>query len=500
MADAKIKSVPAPVGGWNVRDSIDQMKEIDAVKLDNWIPRSGRLELRGGYSSYATTLGADVRTLAEYSYGATRKLLACANENIWDISSSGDGASLGSGFTNDYWQHSNMNGVMIFVNGDDFPQVFDGSSISSATVSGAGLTATTLISVTTHKNRNYYIEKNALSFWYTAIDAYAGTLTEFPLYMVTQLGGYLMAIGSWTRDGGAGPDDTFVAVTSMGEVIVYQGSAPGDASDWYIVGRYRIAAPLGRRCMLSIGGELIVLTKDGYIALSTLTGSIRADRHMVSDKIRGQVVTDAKNYGNHQGWEAVFYPRGGYALVNVPLAVDKTYQQHIVNTSDNPGAWARFTGVSSRCFGLYNDRLYFGGDGVVYLFDDGYDDNSTNIETDAIPAWTYAGSRARIKQFTGFQPVIASDGTLSLSVSIATDYKPLSTEFTASTTTPEGSLWDVAEWDVAAWEGEADNITRIWQAANDIGYVVTARLRTRTQGQALYWYSQNWMFRYGNII
>lgn len=500
MADAKIKSISAPIGGWNARDSIDQMAESDAVILENWIPRSGRLELRGGYTSYATTLGADVRTLAEYSYGATRKFLAGANGNLWNISAAGAGVSLGSGFSEDYWDHANMNGVMILVNGTDFPQEFDGSSISSATVSGTGLTATTLITVTTHRNRNYYIEKNALSFWHTAVNAHAGTLTEFPLNMIAKKGGHLMAIGSWTRDSGSGPDDTFVAVTSMGEVIVYQGSDPSDAGDWYIIGSYITAPPLGRRCILNIGGELIILTKDGYVPMSALTGGIRADEHLVSNKIRGEVIKKAITYNTNQGWEAIFYPRGGYTLFNVPITVDKTYEQHVVNTSDIPGSWAKFTNINARCFGIYNDRLYFGDDGVVYLFDDGYADNGTNIETDAMPAYNYMGTRARIKQFTGFQPVLQSDGDISPSVSTSVDFNTPGTEFTASTVSPSGVAWDDEDWDVPDWAGLNNNTSRQWLAANDIGYTASVRMRTRTKGQQLYWYSQNWMFRLGNII
>ena len=34
-------AIPAPVGGWNARDSLDAMPPTDAIKLVNWIPRAG---------------------------------------------------------------------------------------------------------------------------------------------------------------------------------------------------------------------------------------------------------------------------------------------------------------------------------------------------------------------------------------------------------------------------------------------------------------------------
>lgn len=496
---AKIKSIPAPIGGWNVRDSIDMMPEEDALTLDNWVPRAGKMELRGGYTSYATTLGGAVRTLAEFSIGATRKFIAAANGNIWDISSAGAGSSLASGFANDYWQSTTMNSKMVLVNGADAPQEYDGSTVGAATISGSGLTVADLANVTTYKSRNYYCESGSLSFWYTAVNAHAGALTEFPLSRVTSMGGYLMAIGTWTRDSGSGPDDVFVAITSMGEVIVYSGSDP--STDFSLIGRYYSAPPIGRRCTLNVGGELIFITKDGYVPVSTVIGGLRSDKSSVSDKIRGKVVEDAKNFGGNQGWEAVFYPRGGYALFNVPLTVDSTYQQHVVNTSDNPGAWARFTGWNARCFATYNDRLYFGGDSTVYLADDsGYSDGGGNIETDAIPAFNYMGSRQRIKQLTGVQPVIGSEGDLSISVAVATDFNTPSNEYITSTTTPSGAAWDAEYWDVPDWAGFDNSVTRNWQAANNIGYTATARIRTRTSGQSLSWYSQNWMVKYGGLL
>ena len=66
---AKVHTVPAPVGGWNVKDSLADMPEDQASILDNWFPLEGRVDIRPGYTSYATGLGGDVETLAEFISG-----------------------------------------------------------------------------------------------------------------------------------------------------------------------------------------------------------------------------------------------------------------------------------------------------------------------------------------------------------------------------------------------------------------------------------------------
>jgi len=46
---ASVASLPAPVGGWNARDSLANMDETDAVTLENYFPTVSSVVLRGGY-------------------------------------------------------------------------------------------------------------------------------------------------------------------------------------------------------------------------------------------------------------------------------------------------------------------------------------------------------------------------------------------------------------------------------------------------------------------
>ena len=50
-------TLPSPIGGLNVRDSLDLMNETDAIIMDNYIPQDTKVALRRGYVRYAELEG-----------------------------------------------------------------------------------------------------------------------------------------------------------------------------------------------------------------------------------------------------------------------------------------------------------------------------------------------------------------------------------------------------------------------------------------------------------
>jgi hypothetical protein len=495
--EAKVRAVPSPTGGWNARDSLDMMKEDQAVVLDNWFPMEGRCQIRKGFSEHATTLGGDVETLAEFHDGAVRKFLAAANGNIWNITSAGAGVSLGSGYSNNRWQTANFNGLLGLVNGEDAPLEFDGSAISTMTISGSSLTVANLIGINVFKSRTYFWEDDSQDFWYSAVNALGGTLTKFPLSRVSQFGGKLVTMGTWTRDGGDGVDDLAVFFMSSGETVIYQGSNPGDASDWALVGIFRIGAPLSIRGVVKFGADLIVMTKDGYVPLTSVLNVGRGSKGAISDQINGAVSEATREFGDNYGWQAILYPRSNMLLFNVPVTTNTTYRQHVFNTLT--GAPCQFKGMNARCWGLYNDRLYFGGNASVYLADEGNDDDGANIDTDALPAYNYLGSRAQLKQVTAVQNVLSTESDLPVSVSLGIDFSIPVAAYNPSTYTATGATWDVADWDVADWTG-GSKIHKPWNSIGGIGMNFSSRLKIRGKNESVNWYSTNYMYKRGGLV
>ena len=69
-ASASVESLPAPVGGWNVRDSLANMEPMDAVTMVNMFPTVSSAVLRGGYSQHATGLDGATHAVGDVAVTA----------------------------------------------------------------------------------------------------------------------------------------------------------------------------------------------------------------------------------------------------------------------------------------------------------------------------------------------------------------------------------------------------------------------------------------------
>jgi hypothetical protein len=481
MAGAITKRIQAPVKGWNARDGLGGMKSVYAPIMDNIIPDTGRVRLRQGCEEFCSGMGSGaVESLIPYYSGTSSKLLACANDAIYEIST-GTASSLATGLTSNRWQSVNFNGYVIMVNGADTPRKYDGST--SSTTSITGLTSSTLVSVNEYRGRLYFIQKDTLSAWYLGAGSISGAATQINLATLCKLGGTLTCMVTWTRDGGSGPDDLAVFITSMGEVLIYSGDNP--ATPWALVGRFYIAPPIGRRAAFPIGGDVVVITVDGFVRLSSSLPAARTEiLPEFSNLISGAVNDATSKYKDIFGWEAVLYPQGRMGLFNVPIIANNTMHQYVYITHTQ--SWCRFTGWNANCFVVFNEELYYGGTaGSVFLADTGTSDDGSDIVGDVQQAFSDFGVADR-KQFLTVRPAIASDGVVTPSVGFNVDYANVAATGTPSSSPGEGTLWDSSLWDTAYWG--ADELI----AVNDLGVsglgdVGAVRIRVSTSAVTFSW-------------
>lgn len=490
-------TAPAPIGGWNARDSLAAMPESDAIVLDNWWPNESWLSVRNGYESHATGMSTVVESLMSYNApsatDSASKLFAAAGGKIYNASAAGAvGAADLSGLTNNRWQHTmfgtSAGEFLYIVNGADDPRYYTGSAW--VTPSLTGTTAANMIHINAFKRRLFFIENNSLSFWYLDIVSVAGALTEFKLGGLASLGGYLMAMGTWTRDGGDGVDDFAVFITSKGQAIVFQGDDPSDVDHWYLVGVFNIPPPIGRRCMVRMASDLVIITIDGFSEMSKLLPTGRtSDLAILSDKITHAVNDAVIANSSRWGWQPVFYPAGGMVLVNIPTSTAAV--QFVSNTTT--GAWARFTGMNANCWEVHLDQLYFGGTGTVYLADTGDDDDGANIVTAAKPAFSYFGDRGRRKRVAMVRPMFEIDGAISAAIRANVDFEDVLPTDTPTFTPAAGEAWDVAAWDTAVW-GDSPTISKDWQSITGVGHAITFRLATTSKNGSIKWFSSDYLW------
>lgn len=497
-------AIPAPTGGWNTRDSLDQMAATDAVVLDNWFPGLGSVYTRGGSSAYATGLGGQVKTLAEFNAKGLRKFIAGANGNLWNISAAGASVSLASGFGVDVWNVAQFDDAsggarLGLVNGSDAPQIYDGATVAAMTVSGTGLTVSNLNGIHIFKSRSYFWDNRTQDFWYSATNALGGTLTKFPLGRVTNGGGNLMCVGTWSRDAGSGMADLIVFVLTSGDILVYSGSDPG--SDFALVGRYALGAPIGTRAIKKIGAELFLVTKSGYLPMTMALplGRLGEEQSAISDKIRGAALDATRTYGSNFGWEIAHYPAKNMLIVNVPLSSTQIYQ-HVMNVET--GAWCRFTGINALTWATYNDALYFGTSaGTVCLYDPTiHGDYGTAINCDSQTAWNYLGDRRRTKRATAIRPLMrTTGGLLTYNVGVGFDFEQVNISITQSAPVLGTSAWDVSPWDVTPWGGDFVTSNQ-WSSVTGSGYAISMRLKINSASQGVDWYAVNYLAESGGVL
>lgn len=501
-------TLSAPIGGLNARDSLDTMNPLDAIVMDNYIPLDTRVALRKGYTSYVD-LGKSVPTLVEYKNTSGNRFLAVSDGKCYNISSPKAVTQLNGTFTTSKCQTVQYKDRLFFMNGTDTPKVYylDGNNdevLSDWGFSGTNLTAAKIISGAVSKNFLWFIEQNSLKVWYSATAGIiSGTLNSFDLEGIARFGGKLVAVASWTQDGGQGIDDLTVFITSEGEALIYAGSNPNSADDWMLKGSYKISKPIGYNCILQYQGDIIVISEDGYIPLSKSLPieSANASQVAFSDKIRGLVLDRTQSNSKKDGWEGIIYGRGGYALFNVPNG--NQFEQHVINV--NTGAWCRFTNIRSKCWALFNDRLYFGSDSGVYLFDEGYSDAGMHITGSIEQAFSNLGT-PNLKRIQLLNPRTKSSTRYALVIYTNMDFEEKNISYIQNVGSSGMTKWNEAPWSCLAnpvgtkWATLKGKARSQWIANSATGFKASIVFKTKTKGNLIEWFDTGIRFEQGSGI
>ena len=515
---ARSDTLTSPVGGWNARDSIALMKPSDATMLDNWFCMPSELRVRLGSAYHVTAIGAQVESLMQWQSGSSTKMFAAAGTSFYDVSSAGAvGAAVQSGLTNARWQSVNYQlagtNWLICVNGADKPRytsdgttwvAVDGVSVPAIT----GVTTTNLSNVCIHQKRLWFVEKASLRCWYLDAEAVGGLAKVYDFGPLFNLGGYITAISTITIDAGSGSDDHLVVLTSEGQVAWYAGTDPASSSTWRLVGVYTIGQPLGpagtalgARALTQYAGDLLIITKDGLIPASKGLQSNRVSTQIAfTYKIQSAISQATTDYGTSFGWQCVIFPSENMLILNVPVGTD-AQEQYVMNTIS--GAWSRFTGWGANCWIVWNDELYYGGNGIVYKAWTSHKDQATastynNIEAEAQQAFSDFGSTGVQKQFRMVRPTLRIDNSVAVSVALNTDYSGDAVSSLLSVSSTAASVFDTAVFDTAVFASDELYIARPYQDVSGVSDVGGTRLKVATNLSDVRWVSTTVTYETGN--
>lgn len=510
---ASSKTLVAPVKGWNTRDPEAAMAPGYAIYMDNWWPATGQVQIRQGAIDHATGLDGAVGGLFAWNgrSGPVRhKLFASTPAGIYDVTAAGPVGAAVAARTDGRCIAVNFGttgqSYLFVVNGQDEMLRYDGStwtSVATLPIAGGGTLDTTLIAnIAIFKRRLFFIMKDSLEFYYLPIDSagISDDVEPFPLGAVFSKGGYLMTMATWSVDGGQGVDDFAIFATSEGQVAIYAGTDPSDANVWGLQGVYDLSTPLGRKCFLKFGGDLLYISSQGVYPLTKALQSVTVtNTTAVTDVVSPTFTAYAQLYRENWGWQGAVSFVDSLMLFNVPTGEFQTSIQFAMNTKT--GAWCRFVGWNAFAFETMENQLYMGMNGKVAKAWYGLNDFGGPINCYVKSAYDYLGARAREKQVRMLRPFLKFSSALNLAVAVGldVDYQD-NGEYGGNVVNPlNGALWDQALWDQAVWSDSYATVLQWVTVAAPAGYCAAIRLRVNAKDATVSWPVTDLVYEVGGI-
>lgn len=479
-------SFPAPINGWVLSENAATPMAASAKVLDNWIPTTSGVELRGGNILHAT-LDAAVVHLTTYRSGSNEILFGCTAAGIFDIASPADAevtptASVTGQTSGNYssTMFTTSGGeFMYMVNGADDAQLFDGSTFttinaaSSPSFTNVGTDA--LSYVWAFANRLFFVEEGTDRFWYLPVASIAGAATSFALGGVFRKGGSLLFGATWSSDSGDGLDDRCVFVSTEGEVAIYQGTNPASAADWALVGVYEIPRPLGKNAHIRAGGDLLIATTAGVIPI---TSAIQQDIAAVSGAaISKPIAPEWQRQASllTSPWEMEKVVEQNLLIVSQPGDVSETCLIANLQT----GAWARWTGLDVRCLGSFDENAYYGdAAGLVYRMNAAGSDNGTPFTARYLGQFDQMGAQGITKTARQARATFEAGTPFVAQLVFKSDFDVTPSSPPSSAADFTLDVWDVGLWDVAIWDAQGTlSTTSDWRAVGATGTYLAPELQ-----------------------
>lgn len=327
--------------------------------------------------------------------------------------------------------------------------------------------------VWSYKGRLYFADAQTQNAWYLGLASIGGPAYLLPLGAFFSFGGYLLCGSTWAVNSTAGSFQGIVFISSEGEILMYDGDYPG-ATNWELLGTYKISRPVGRRCLMRAGGDLLIMTEDGIVAMSQVVtlDQVALENVAVSKPIapawRDAVIARA----GIAGWQIVPWPLQTMVVINLPKQNAGDYTQYVVNS--RTGAWAQYLGWDANCFAVFNNNLFYGSSvGTVVQAETGAADNSVNGYTTTIMmAFDSLNAPAAAKQVRLVKPYVLAAASINQQVNINVDFNTTLPAAPAPSVALTGALWDTAVWDGAVWGGGLTNQTQ-WLDAQGEGVAIS---------------------------
>lgn len=513
----QLVTVEPPTSGLNTTGAVASMPPTDAIEMDNFISNELGVTVRGGFFEYATNIGGNstrtVRTIMTYEGApasgtsnplATSTLFAVVDSGIFNIEGGGNMTAVAtvmalSNATNAgrmSWAQFTASGgtqYLVACSETDGGYLYNGVAWIKMTSVGApgpgiitGVDPSLFVQVVVWKKRLGFVQRASAQTWWLPVGAVGGVAVLFDMGPQLINGGSVVGQANWTQDDGAGIDDRLVILGSSGDLVIYEGTDPTDATKFSNVGTWYIGQPpVGRRCFTTTGGNVYILTQYGVIPVNQivqggLDNILTSDTPLLTQlrKLQDTLNADFQTLLNTDGWELTALPSLALLQIARPsIAVNEfiqyAFQQHSL-------AWSRMLDVPASTFTRRLNEIYGGtADARVLRVYDGNTDGmllngtgAVEIRSRLTPAFNYLGSPTTQKQMLMMRLQFLSSATPKYAVLMNVNFEvnPIFSSPAGGSTI--GSLWDAAFWDQDFWAGGRAAFGE-WRSVTGLGFALS---------------------------
>jgi hypothetical protein len=483
------------------------MPKEDCIYTYNVMPDEYGQRLRKGYREWATGVDGDVRSLIPYDDqgGDTAKdrLFAVSENGIYDVTlfntttPSQDVAFTTNGIDAGYGVHTQFTTdagekLILYADSKNGLHQYNGTtetwSVPSITFPDT-TTVADIAFVMSHKQRIWLIADGGTNAYYLGIDAVAGPATLFNFGSKFPHGGRLMALYSWTIDGGDGVDDFLLGVSKAGDVLVYYGPDPSQPQ-WSLRGSYFIGElPDSRRVSTEHGGELFLLSSYGVTSVKELLSGVDYSDVKVgpSAKVSRFLRMEVADNINSHDWELETHPTEGFLQIITPQKNER-YRQYTMNLLTR--GWGWWLGVPALTAENWRADYYIGAPGGVVHIYDGTVDNTTlegtlglPIEFGGLTSFQPFGNHAQYMRAAIIRAIGVTQGVVTLNIDAVYDYNLEQVIGQPPPGTAYGTnVWDTGIWDTDLWDSGAEG-SSVPIGASGIGRTMAVGFRGTAQSR-----------------
>jgi hypothetical protein len=506
----------APLKGVDVSQPLPGGDPQTAIRLQNLIPRVLGLQLRKGFTRWVSNMGTEIRSIMQYHPAIGGPKMFCANSDgdVFDVTlplPAGDtpvpvlsvltGVHLGEWTSLNYTTPAGVH-YLLMVSPAGGYYVYDGTVFTEIVAGTAamqidGVDPKAFSYVTVFKNRLVFIEHETTRVWYLPVGQIAGVATEFDFGAMLPNGGEVVMLVNWTYDGGGGTGSStglsnkLVIIADQGDVLVYGGEDPDDATTFRVEGRWYIGrVPVGNRFASQYMQDVAIISERGLCFMSELMrGEGFFGNTQIASNINSELAVLVARTLDSKYWEIRLLPHEQLMILNVPDYNRENIQwAYEVNNK----AFCNLKGLPMLTVETFDGRSFCGDtNGNIWWCFEGQSDGAVgttpgqDLQGTCVTAFSSLGEGIRVKRFLMCRASFISSSAPGVQIRLNKEWN-LGLPTGAPAYLAAGTnFWDQGVWDQAVWSGEGGTY-EAWVGASGTGRYGSLALQVRGAADTIF--------------